>query len=180
MKDFNPVETAIKRILTINWEQNDSRQESHVALLQEYLRRITLWTDALDAENWPFFDIAEFFDLHSEIELARFPDLKQQLMKLPCPNTMALTCEWYIHWALIMDRPEVVQLALPAPYDPLILMYERGGSFYSEHGCFHIAYTRFPRYAPRHYRNLSPIVELIEEALDKVDAEAQKAESYLE
>jgi hypothetical protein len=52
-------DTALERILAIKWEPDDSRVNSHIALLREYLRRAVLWAKALDCtDEWPFFDVA--------------------------------------------------------------------------------------------------------------------------
>lgn len=72
------------------------------------------------------------------------------------------TCEWYLHWA--------ASKVLPALYDPLIWMYERGGYFVSEHGFLNVEYAGFFVGSWRKYLSPLPIVELDQLALSRMDA----------
>jgi hypothetical protein len=61
-------------------------------------------------------------------------------------------------------------MALPDPYDPLILLYERGGDFYFEQGCFHFPVGCFPRGRLSDHYSLSPHILLDEQVLDQLDS----------
>ncbi|NJL69907.1 MAG: hypothetical protein HC894_31345 [Microcoleus sp. SM1_3_4] len=65
--------------------------------------------------------------------------------------------------------PIVKQYAFPNPYEPLILMYDRGGIFYTEHGFFCVNIASFPRKDWSHYEHLTPLLQLESSVLDRLD-----------
>lgn len=141
-------DTALERILAIKWEPDDSRVNSHIALLREYLRRAALWAKALDCtDEWPFFDVAAHI---CPLECA--DDTNVKLLKTHFTETpfyvagmIEKTCEWFLHWDRVKNLPKVSEFTLPELYEPLIIMYERGGIFSMEHGFFDFAVGSFPR-----------------------------------
>lgn len=200
------VDTAIDRILAINWEPDDTRTSSHVALLQEYLRRAAWWAVALDCtEEWPFFDIAAHISPSFQPENLHRERLEQHFSQVPFYVTKVIenTCQWFVQWERVKHLPEVssyvnsnpenlpgfrvcrknpgqkvslikdvysFKFPLPHPYEPLILLYERGGIFYSEHGFFCFAGASLPRGTWRgHYKSESVVCQLDAEALDNLD-----------
>lgn len=120
---------ALERLLAINWEYNDARQDSHVALMKEYLRRATLWVKAFNISGK-----GRFFDLAAII----MPDVRapqhlvDEVEELPANWWGRQISAWYLPWAMIKDHPEVTKLDLPDLYEPLIRLYERGGRFRME------------------------------------------------
>ena len=170
MTQDNSVDRGIERIKAINWELNDSRTASHIALFREYLRRASLWAKALGCtDEWPFFDVAAQIDPSLRADEAKVELLKRHLTQFRLFRPIKRTCEWFVHWAVVKDRPEVTKFALPDPYDPLILMYERGGDFYAEHGFFYFSVGSFPIGNWSQYYSLSPNIVLDEQVLDQLD-----------
>ncbi|AFY83998.1 hypothetical protein [Oscillatoria acuminata] len=197
------VDTAIDRILAINWEPDDSRTSSHVALLQEYLRRAALWAVALDCtEEWPFFDVAAHISPSFQPENRHLDRLEQHFSQVPFYVTKVIenTCRWFVKWEGVKHLPEVssyvnsnpenlleirggvknhgqkmkdvylFSVPLPHPYEPLILLYDRGGIFYSEHRFFCFEDAAVPRGTWReHWQPEAAVCQLNAEALDNLD-----------
>jgi hypothetical protein len=112
-----------------DWDVAVSHTRSRALLMREYLRRAALWARELGAEpEWPFFDVTEFLapglraDARVEDELERF-----LAGKVPTPST-ARTCRGAVRWAALRQAADRLP-DLPDPYEPLLLMYERGGGY---------------------------------------------------
>ncbi|MCT7954077.1 hypothetical protein [Laspinema palackyanum] len=171
-------DTAIDRILAINWEPDDTRTNSHVALLQEYLRRAALWAEALNCtDEWPFFDVGAHIFPSVQAEKRYLERLEQHFSQVPfyVTDVIEKTCRWFVQWEGIKHLPEVTLVdfwnrPLPHPYEPLILLYDRGGIFYSEHGFFCFEDAALPRGTWReHWQPESAVCQLDTEALDNLD-----------
>ncbi len=170
MTQYNSADTAIERIKAINWKLNDSRTASHIALFREYLRRASLWAKTLGCtDEWPFFDVAAQLNPSLRADEAKVEVLKRHLKQFCLSRPIKRTCKWFVHWAIVKNKPEVTKFGLPDPYDPLIVMYERGGDFYMEHGFFHFCVGCFPIGNWSQYNSLSPNIVLDEQVLDQLD-----------
>lgn len=162
--------TALNRLLAISWQTDYSRIDSHVALFQEYLRRISLWAKTLDSSDlWPFFDVVAQISASVEVSEEAITKLREHLANFGLRKNVQQTCEWYLYWNAVVNTNLVQKLDLPAPYDPLILMYERGATFYTEHGFFCVSLASFPRKNWSSYASLKPVVELDNLVLDNLD-----------
>ncbi len=120
-------EKAIELIKTINWQVGFDfhRQGSALALAREYLRRISLWIQEIGhAKRWPFFSVVEevapgFKDAGCTNFVAQLPIRTELTRKLT---------EWYLLWNLWADQNATDRrvIELPAPYDPIPLLFRRG------------------------------------------------------
>jgi hypothetical protein len=168
------VDDAIARIQAITWEPNYSRVGSHVLLLREYLRRAALWTKALDCTHeWPFFNVAAYVNPSLRADPIKVGMLKKHFDHAPfyVSGVIERTCGWFVQWAVVKDRPEATSFGLPDPFEPLILMYERGGIFTTENSFFDFVGFALPKGRWGDHYGLSPIIELNREVLDQIDAE---------
>ncbi|GAB4211616.1 MAG: hypothetical protein OHK0022_46360 [Roseiflexaceae bacterium] len=164
------VRAAFERLLAISWKHDHTREGSNLGLLREYFRRMAHWGRALNCvDQWPFFDVAAQIDPAARVDPAIIHLLHERLQSQPASTRMAQTCEWFLHWSLIAGRPEVQRFGLLPPYDPLILMYERGGSFHSEHGFYYVGSAGMSRGLPKDYTSTEPIVPLDPQVLDAYD-----------
>ncbi|MGW1193554.1 hypothetical protein [Streptomyces sp. NPDC002559] len=113
-----------------NWEAAESRSRSRALLMREYMRRAALWARAYGArEEWPFFDITGVIDP----AFRPAPEVEAELEDyvahhVGTPST-ARTCRGAVRWAALRERGGVALPDLPDPYEPLLLMYERGGGY---------------------------------------------------
>lgn len=134
MSDGMTVEDVAGRLLAIDWsvEWPDSpeRTKSRIALMKEFLRRSSWWAHHTGSAGNPFFDVAERLGT----EVRADPGLVQRVQgKLPFSSFQpaARMCQAALNFAAL--REHGVELpSLPAPYDPLIYLFERGGAFYRD------------------------------------------------
>jgi hypothetical protein len=173
----SPVEQAIERIKTIDWTQGNecSRQGSYIGLFLEYIRRAAFWFRALNLDikgsGWPAFDIAVQIDPSLEDD-SKDEELIKLLMLSDCRYYERYFCLCYIHWSMIQDRPEVTQFNLPAPYEPVIIMFERGCEFpRKEFNIYDFPSVGIPVNHPENYYNRPPSTDLDSAALDCEDIE---------
>jgi hypothetical protein len=113
-----------------DWLRGD--HPSDIVLMQEYLRRAALWAQACSAEKaWPFFNIAAL----AAPDTPRPDDLFQQWKahEFQTRGHFEFMTQWaiyaYLHWAAAARTPEALHFELPAPYEPLIRLFERDGAF---------------------------------------------------
>ncbi|MER7671084.1 hypothetical protein ABTY61_21835 [Kitasatospora sp. NPDC096128] len=101
--------------------------------MREYLRRAALWADAFGAENlWPFFDIGRQIDPTVRAAPDITTDLDNFIDNTIGRRTLEETCRGAVHWPTFCHGTSLTVPDLPTPYEPLLLMFERGGGFYVE------------------------------------------------
>ena len=131
----HPSRTALERLRAIDWSDDSKAFEhtnSRALLMREYLRRAALWARAYGAEqSWPFFDIAE----HVERAVQTPPEVAAALAEVLSglgPASLRTTCRGVVRWEVLRDAQIEWPGDLPDPYEPLLLMYERGGGYFLE------------------------------------------------
>ncbi|MFD0376230.1 hypothetical protein [Streptomyces sp. NPDC127112] len=113
----------------MRWDLAFARLGSRRVLMWEYLRRAAVWARACGADGvWPFFDVTPCVDPGFELGAEQAAGLAELLLRVPGAE-LRRTCEGAVRFAeLRARRPDAVD-GLPDPYEPLVLFYERGGSF---------------------------------------------------
>jgi len=138
---------VLSRLLTADWDGLSSFDHavSRRTLMREYLRRAAWWARELHAEGeWPFFDIAVRFapDVRAPEDLtAPLETLIHERIGWP---RVASTCRAALRWAALLDAGVPVPEGLPDPFEPLILMFERGGGFMTENGFIELDGSSLP------------------------------------
>ncbi|MET9663531.1 hypothetical protein [Streptomyces sp. NPDC006510] len=135
MTDDRP-RPVLERLRAIDWSDDSAAYEhanSRALLMREYLRRAARWAQAYGAEeSWPFFDIAE----HVAPEVRTPSDIAAELEEVLtglAPSSLKKTCRGAVRWAVLRDAGGELSRDLPDdPYEPLLLMYERGGGYFVE------------------------------------------------
>lgn len=172
------VDTMLQRILSVDWTYDPSRRRSHEALFKEFLRRQVLWLDALDQmEDYPCYDLATLVNDKVRASMDATNAVRHHLSGCALNSTMILSgvLENTLHWAALEDTGLIPANKLPPPYEPIVILYERGGTFTIEHmfGRFVIAYDNrgpsLPRSPWRRWHQDEPFVELASTALDALD-----------
>ena len=80
------------------------------------------------------------------------------------------SCWWFIRWASVKNHPALAPLKLPDLYEPLVVLYERDGSFRTEHGFIEIlSHVMMPRGIPAYWIAREPLPSLAPAALDELD-----------
>ena len=160
MIDEAAARAAIERCRQITWQGDPRRLSSQVALMKEFLRRAAATAEALGAsQEWRWDDFTRllplpridrqflpgwiFLDRYGESEYhgPGLGLLEEEVAALQA-HIHAISshggyygkhaCGWYLRWASSKNQPTVAARGLPDPYEPLILFYERGGSFHRE------------------------------------------------
>lgn len=160
----------VERIRRIDWDSDGSRMRSRVELMREYLRRSALWSQELGATGWPFFDAAAFLDpsVHPEHDLADAISTDPDVIENG--PLVRDTCLWSLRMAAV--RSSGVRLpGLPDMFEPLILMYERGGGFsVSSTKTIDVDGVGLPRWVPRQRAGGERKVPMDHDALDMIDS----------
>jgi hypothetical protein len=122
-----------KRLAAVDWDGDMERSRSRVALMGEFLRRSALWADALGSPRWPFFDIASLIDpsVRATDDLVARARTRTALQDAVVGDTVT----WALHFAALRDAA-IPLPELPDPFEPLVVMYDRGGGFSRHTGLF--------------------------------------------
>jgi hypothetical protein len=121
-----------KRLRAIEWSDQalaERRDMARLQLTREFLRRsANLATEVGGATKWPFFDIALAADPAVDIEPSLWAALQDHLDERVAFPVVA-ACRYALRWATLRDSGRSRLTALPDPFEPLILAWERGGAF---------------------------------------------------
>ncbi|WP_030669620.1 hypothetical protein [Streptomyces rimosus] len=115
-----------ERLEQVDWVGSFDRTRSRVALMREFMRRSALWALETRCDEWPFFDIAGHIDPAARIDtdIVSVIGGKTGLQQPVIVDTI----EWALNFAVLSDiRADLANL--PSPFEPLVQMYERGGTF---------------------------------------------------
>ena len=167
------IDKPIERIMSISWESDFSRSESQYALFCEFFRRMAKWTEFLGCrEQWLFGNLANYVDSNLEIDRSKIDRLEQHLKNLGLHFLIIRVCINFVYWEMLEKRFSLMKESkLPEPYEPIILMFERGGIFDTEHGYFDLSGIGIPKPTWKSsYNNISEI-KITPEELDRIDAE---------
>ncbi|MFF4365626.1 hypothetical protein [Streptomyces sp. NPDC001594] len=124
---------VLERLRAVDWDMRwdlafEHRQSRRV-LMWEYLRRAAVWAKACGAEEaWPFYDVTPYLDPEFELHSAQAAEL-EELLRAVLGQELRRTCAGAVRLAALRERSPAAVAGLPDPYEPLLLFYERGGSF---------------------------------------------------
>jgi hypothetical protein len=141
--------------------------------MREYLRRAAQWAQALDATNqWPFFDIAE----HVAPDVQPPADFSEQLETLISTSvgwpSVDTTCRAALHWASLLDANTPLPSNLADPYEPILLLLDRGGAWTTESGFIDLGASSVLRKTWRDHLSTEPVIALEPATLDALDEAA--------
>jgi hypothetical protein len=173
------VEILSARLLAVEWVYDAKRKKSHEALFKEHLRRQALWLNALAmTEDFPTYDLAALVNDKIRAGNDFTNAIRRHLTTCELNSTMILTgvLESALHWAALEDLELLSDFPdLPNPYEPLVILFERHGTFTIEEmfGRYVIGYTeRGPSLARgpwQRYFQQEPYVELETSVLNRLD-----------
>lgn len=124
----------LDRLRAITWDDDFSvpllHARSRALLMREYLRRAAVWAQAYGAEAaWPFFDLAEYVDPSIVLDAGTSAELDAYIRLHIGTPSIQDTCRGAVHWAAVRTRTRAELPDLPDMYEPLLLMFERGGGY---------------------------------------------------
>ncbi|MFI8461447.1 hypothetical protein [Kitasatospora sp. NPDC085464] len=170
-------DAMMERLMGIKWT-NQAGYNAHAGsrsrLMVEYLRRASLWAEVLGGPpKWPIFDIAGA--LAPEIQVD--PEVAERLEEFLVAHVGGIStenaCRAAVRWATLQDTPGVRLPDLPDPFEPLIILYERGGEVIADESwAFTFAAVRVQIKPWREHLSAEPAVALDPATLDALDAAA--------
>ncbi|MBZ4319708.1 hypothetical protein [Streptomyces huiliensis] len=167
--------SVIERLLAVEWRPvggNDKHSRSRFELMREHLRRTALWAEHLGADTWPYPPLARTFDHTVGIPV----DVREQLVEHLEDRTFyahtSMLCMHTVAWAYLKEQCTSLP-RLPDPYEPLLVLFERGGEFAVEVGQMARFRPWLLALQPRdEYLSQDPFVELDDATLDSLDEES--------
>ncbi|MET9179343.1 hypothetical protein ABZX88_14125 [Kitasatospora aureofaciens] len=170
------VQSMIDRLRAIDWKSPGEAYEkafSRAALMEEYFRRAALWLDAYgEPERWPFFDLAAIVDPTVRADPAVITDIEDFIDDASGSSYAMDSGAAAVQWAALTSMPGVQLRPLPDPFEPLLRLFERGGSGFSfANGFVDFGLIMVPRASWRKHLSPTPVVELNDQALDAIDAQ---------
>ena len=172
MSNVDPVVRTAERLLAVDWsgDLGWDHVRSRVQLMREYLRRAALWAEAVDCtDRWPFFDIAACVDPSVRADGVLEDRLSKNFERNPVWPDVKDTSIWALRWAALRAAPGSKLPDLEDPFEPLILLYERGGGFNTAHGRIEINLVALPPRDWSEHLSSQPVVALDRSTLDKLD-----------
>ncbi|MFC3996257.1 hypothetical protein ACFOVU_10050 [Nocardiopsis sediminis] len=115
------------RILAFDLSTGGRRRKSPVVLMREYLRRRAWWAREVDGAGWPFGDLAAAIDPAVRADADLVHRVRESFPYSVFPMVLD-TCEWALHFRALQESGAELP-ELPDPFEPLLLMYERGDGF---------------------------------------------------
>ncbi|MEB8339387.1 hypothetical protein [Streptomyces endophyticus] len=172
---------VLSRLRAINWDDWTvafDHSRSRALLMREYLRRSAQWARHYGAESvWPFFDIAEHVDASVQLPPDIASDLDAFLRGGIGPNSVERTVVGAVRWAELRRQERTDLPGLPEPYEPLLLMYGRGGGFYVDQA-IDLNGVSLPRWSLDTAIAAPPFLTMTTATLDALDSEAKGKITY--
>ena len=163
---------VLERLLAVGWDDDEGalrHRRARGALTFEFLRRSALWGRALGVESgWPFWDLAEALDpaVRADAAVERLrAEAGAELWWPPLQQAV----EGALHWAALGGLPVERIHELQDPYEPLLVLLERGGGFTTSSGAIELGYGSLPVRSPADWVGLAPRA-IDEAALNALDA----------
>ena len=128
------LERTLNLILSVDWEYDMEHEGSNALLLQEHFRRMVINTKKLNP-NLIFStgDLADLVNPQIRAPEEAIQQVRDHVLDKTWP-AFVRTLEYALHWAVARYTPPAEPLkSLPDPYKPILIMYERGGTFTFDH-----------------------------------------------
>lgn len=165
---------TLARLQAVDWTGGSGfkHRRSRIRLMAEYLRRAALWAQALDATSeWPFFDIAAHTDPSVQVPEDQAKELEALIYNhigWPSVDRLARAA---LRWAALKDAG-ITTPGLQDPYEPILLMFDRGGAWTTEAGFIDVGGAAVRRQTWREHLSTEPVTALDAAALDALDEQA--------
>jgi hypothetical protein len=165
-------EATLARLQAVDWKGDTGfdHRRSRVRLMAEYLRRAAIWAQALDAtDEWPFFDIAAYVDpsVHAPADQAKA--LEVLINRGIGWDSVQTAARAALRWAVLLDANVTLPPGLEDPFEPLLLMFDRGGAWTTEAGFIDVDGAALRQQTWLDHLEAEPRVTLDQAALDVLD-----------
>lgn len=165
--------TTLARLKAVDWEPDFSVSLAHARsrakLMHEYLRRAALWAQELGGTTrWPFFDIAD--RLAPDVDVpAEFAEELEKLIGPRINSWDATPSRAALRWAAMLDAAVSMPVYLEDPFEPLLLMFERGGGQTIEAGFIDLGGSSVLQKTWQDHLSAEPVIALDRATLDALD-----------
>ncbi len=162
-------ERLVRRLGSLQFEESIEHNGSRLVLMREYLRRSALWAQVLGRmDEWPFFDIAAAADPSAQLDDESVRAVLGGLVGRGMRPHDKRFIRFMLNFTMLREWPQ----GLPDPFEPLLMVYERGGSFGREAGSIRIGHIDgLPERNPEMHAGRVPEPDLSAAALDRFDRE---------
>jgi hypothetical protein len=172
MNEIHTVKKTVNELIEIDWSENFDGQRSHIALMNEFLRRSALWAVNLDIkEKWPFFDIAFYINSAIRADPLECERLDAYLKKYDLSQVMRKCMINHLHWLetyeQMIENNDISHL--PPPYEPIIVMFKRGGYFWLDSLAICVDLASLFRKPIYNYINFPALKDLNDDTLNILD-----------
>lgn len=175
------VQELIKTLKRREWNnpKNYRYASSNTLLLQEHVRRLLIWRSHINLKSaniW-HLDLARTIEPELELPNTILNDIWNLDITSPYMKSVFRSA---LHWAKLADSQHeaTFKIGLPKPYQAMILMFARGGSFTIDKSHIEIrsgnklaSAITLSKFLPKDLD--TPIVNLDLETLNRIDNEAQ-------
>ncbi|MFE6775661.1 hypothetical protein [Streptomyces sp. NPDC057702] len=164
-----------ERLLSVDWTDEDKAARhapSRSRLFREYLRRLALQVERFEGEvpDWPYTDLVRLFSPEKHAEgSGSVEQIVREISDRGAQLRVEYLCRSALHWARVKNSHDVINEDLPDPFEPLLMLFERGGGFVVENGVadFEFIHVRLGRWQDHVAR--TSVTSLDESALRELD-----------
>ena len=159
------------RLSAIDWERHGDKAWSKAVLLKEYFRRAAQWAAAYECGSpVPFFDIAECIDPRVRVSQGVLDGILATVESKGGGRNVTQVVPFILRWAALRATPGIgLPPNLEDPFEPLVLLFERGGGFHTEHGEVDLEWKSVRMAGWRKRADDPPMPSFAPEALDEID-----------
>jgi hypothetical protein len=165
--------TTLARLRAVDWTgaSGFEHRRSRVRLMAEYLRRAAQWAEALDATGeWPFFDIAAHLEPSIQVPEDQAKELEALISNHVGWPSVDRSCRAALRWAALKDADVPLPPGLDDPYEPLLMMFDRGGGWTTEAGFLDVDGSAVRQQTWLDHLTTKPAVTLDQPTLNTLDA----------
>lgn len=168
-----------QRVQEVEWTATDYlHTRSRVLLMKEFLRRSALWAEELDlGDRWPFIDVARALRGSDTAPTVLLDEVRATLELKMVGGYVTEMALAGVNLAAMRDSssklPDLLDL-----YEPLLVMFERGGGFSVDgSGMIDVDYAGVAMKTLEYHAARPSIVPLDSISLDPIDAAFERARS---
>jgi hypothetical protein len=168
-------DATLARLQAVDWKGDSGfdHRRSRVRLMAEYLRRAALWAQALNAtDEWPFFDIAAHIAPTVQVPADQAKDLEVLIDRGIGWPSVVTAARAALRWAALLDANTPLPPGLEDPFEPLLLMLDRGGAWTTEAGFIDVDGSALRQQTWGDHLSPEPVITLHPATLDAMDEAA--------
>ncbi|WP_051167601.1 hypothetical protein [Actinoplanes sp. N902-109] len=158
-----------ERLGAVDWQRRGYRSWSQSKLMLEFFRRAAQWAEAYRCDtHTPFYDIAACVDPAVRADKSTVDEVVRGVEDGGWD--VEQVTPFIVHWAALRPAlgPELPP-GLDDPFEPLVLLFERGGGFSTANGWAELEYVAVPLRDWRTRAERPPMASFAAAELDEID-----------